>query len=159
MRMMILESNHDLTLSRTGKPMNVNKELSARLAEAVDARIGHCWRNAWVALYEPEAEGALYVEGWIINPDSSIDEHGWLELDGEIIDPTFYDPPAKFYFPGLRFDRSQARAEAPRQTNTYEPGGLPIAWRYGGGEMYNPEYRQAYEDALEFVRLEIESDD
>ena len=126
--------------------MIVNRELSARMAEKVGAEPKQCFLNAWQALQcEHELEGGLYVEGWAVTDDDAlVIEHGWLELGGEIVDPTVYDPPARAYFPVLRFDRDQARAEL-----AANDGELPIVWRYGQGAA-SPEYRQAYEDALEF---------
>jgi len=127
--------------------MIVNRELSARLAEKVGAKPKGCWLNAWQALQrERELEGGLYVEGWAVTDgDALVIEHGWLEIGGEIVDPSLYDPPARAYFPALRFDRARARAEL-----AANDGELPIAWRFGWGGCESSEYMDARERALEF---------
>ena len=140
----------------TKTTMNVNRELSARLAEKVGAGLKQCFLNAWRALQcERELEGGLYVEGWAVAGDRGlVIEHGWLELDGEIIDPTLYDCDVA-YFPALRFDRETAKREVAQRGETMGPGELPIVWRFGWGGCKNSEYMDARERALEFSGLTL----
>jgi len=128
--------------------MEVNRELSERVAERHGARPKGCWVNAWAALQcDTELHGGLYIEGWALTDGDLVFEHGWLELDGEIIDPTLYDRDVA-YFPALRFDRDAAKRELARRGKTMEPGDLPIVWRFGWGGCENSEYMAAREKAL-----------
>src|SRR5690348_12827765 len=72
------------------KQKSFNKTLSEKTADFINAEPRKCWANAYYALKEvPELGKANYVEGWIIRTAIPIPiEHGWLELDDEIIDPT-----------------------------------------------------------------------
>ena len=76
---------------------------SKRVRRLVRARAQQCYRNAFqVILHVPEYEDAEYVEGMAVESHGLALEHGWVEKDGTIIDPTL---PANelAYFPGLRF--------------------------------------------------------
>ena len=83
--------------------MNTNKntEESKRVGKAVKAKKQQCYINAMrVIWYVPEYDKADYVEGYaVINGDFCI-EHGWVEQDGVVIDPTLPDDDIA-YFPGL----------------------------------------------------------
>ena len=87
--------------------MNIDVGLSVRLGEAVGAKLGDCYRSAFLAL--PMAgESAVYVEGYAIldlGEDSPWPlEHGWIEKeDGRVVDPTWSDGIGAEYFPALRF--------------------------------------------------------
>lgn len=102
----------------------LNAELSRRVAQAVNARAKACWENAFRGLAELlDLAGVLYVEGWAVTCDHLIAvEHGWLEYDGQVIDPTLPGRVAA-YFPGLRLTTDQA-IEALRRKR----GKLPISW-------------------------------
>jgi hypothetical protein len=69
-------------------------------------------------------------------------EHGWVEKEGMIVDPTL---PSKdlVYFPGLRFRGLRGLAEAlgiPKPKTTKD---LPIFLRFGWGGINSPEFRSA----------------
>ncbi len=83
--------------------MSVNRELSEQVAQAIKAKVGQCYANAAFALLHSDQatfaslhsrEGnplceARYVEGVVVcDDDGKPIDHGWLELDGEVIDPT-----------------------------------------------------------------------
>lgn len=80
---------------------------------------------------------ARYVEGWVIvHPrDPYVIEHGWCEVDGRIVDPSYteyvtrgvspVEPPIA-YFPGFRYS---PRAAASALTKNR----LPIAWNAAHG--------------------------
>ena len=51
-----------------------------------------------------ELPQASYVEGWIITASGLVVEHAWLELDGELVDPTLYREEGTRYFPGPKRD-------------------------------------------------------
>lgn len=131
----------------------VDYELSQQIAEAVKAELKACWRNAFMGLYE--LPDATYVEGWAVTLwGLLVIEHGWLEYQGKIVDPTaalWDELRGMVYFPGLRFDRDQAR-EGMEKSATCEPGDLPIAWRYGWGGFQSKDYKASYEAALAYIQ-------
>lgn len=102
-------------------------ERSARLAKRVRAQQRRCWRNAALAVSHL-GPAARYVEGWVVTTGTvpHVIEHGWCELDGQIIDPTYVpevnsEAPPAAYFVGARFTPQQAeRALSERLPITYE---------------------------------------
>jgi hypothetical protein len=57
----------------------------------------------------PELASGVYVEGWVVvGRNYMTNEHGWCEVNGMIVDPTYYavDGPLA-YFPALRFTAEQ----------------------------------------------------
>ena len=71
-------------------------------------------------------------------------EHGWLELDGEIIDPTLVADPVE-YFAGLRFSERETWQLAGKL------GGFPLFYGYGWGGWDSLEFRAAREAAEAFA--------
>lgn len=84
--------------------MNKNVPESLKAKKAVAAKAKHCWENATNLMFEDEYFGtATYVEGIVRRPGSdSLDEHGWVERNGKIIDPTLPEM-SLLYFPALRW--------------------------------------------------------
>lgn len=71
----------------------VNRTLSEDVAREVRAKPKTCWENAALGLMFSPQESLLrraaYVEGVVYTHTlHSGFSHGWLELDGQIIDPT-----------------------------------------------------------------------
>jgi hypothetical protein len=123
---------------------NLNRALSKQAAKMIKAVPKECWRNATRSLLtRPELAHAHYVEGWIVLPALPVPlEHGWLELDGQIIDPTPVTWKSRHaYFAALRLSKDDL-LQALREDTA-----LPIVWRYGWGGMKHPAYAQAYQDA------------
>lgn len=104
-------------------------ELSQQVVQLIESLAQDRWRKAWCALqWMPELAAGEYVEGYVITADNHIVfEHGWVELDGRIIDPSF---PAGHlaYFPGLRFDRAGAHQAVADDLD------LPVMWRCDAGQ-------------------------
>jgi hypothetical protein len=78
---------------------------SLRAAGLIQAEPGMCWRNATNVVYRiPEYSLATYVEGIVIHSDRPTypQEHGWVEREGEIVDPTLPDMDL-IYFPALNW--------------------------------------------------------
>jgi hypothetical protein len=72
--------------------MTVNKRLSECLYSRVTplGRV-RCYDVAWAVLALSEMAGAFYIEGGATFRASGRSfKHGWLELDGEIVDPVWY---------------------------------------------------------------------
>jgi hypothetical protein len=138
--------------------MKVNVELSKDVAEQVTARPKECWRNAIIGLAVlPEA---YYVEGWIITASGLVVEHAWLELDGELVDPTLYQDKGTRYFPGPRRDLDSVSTflldgdEA--HTSLLKPGlNLPLVSNNTEGL---PEYKAAFNRAWEEVTENLSTD-
>lgn len=109
--------------------MNVNLELSQNLSKAVGAKAKQCFTNAYHGIQDHYPD-AFYVEGIAIPRHGdglgAPVEHAWLEINGEIVDPTFCDRSlpipkraqwggvkrsaptlAEAYFPVLRLTRSE----------------------------------------------------
>lgn len=104
----------------------------------------HCYWNAWRAWKLPELRRALYVEGYGVHLFPFV--HGWLELDGLIVDPTLPDQDSSLghmlYFPGIRYTRQDAKTLAKRQRlNAVK---LPLWEYYSPLENFDPRMRLAY---------------
>lgn len=104
--------------------IHVNRDLSNEAAQLVEGLAQNSWRNAWCALeWMPDLAAGEYVEGYAIMSGSHVVfEHGWVELDGQVIDPSYPDGQVA-YFPGLRFDRAAA------QQAVIDDLDLPVLWR------------------------------
>lgn len=60
-----------------------------------------CWKNAVTLLLVELQDTHQYVEGFLRLDGGLFIEHGWLQNDTEIIDPTNVDAPADRYVPGI----------------------------------------------------------
>jgi hypothetical protein len=121
----------------------------------VRAKKRQCYHNAFrVVQYVPEYENADYVEGVVVVDNGLVIEHGWVEMDGMIVDPTL--PDCKLvYFPGLRFKGGQGMAEAlkiPKRLSGCED--FPIFYRFGWGGKRSPEFRTALIAAYRYAGIE-----
>jgi hypothetical protein len=124
---------------------NLNLALSKRAAKTIKAIPKACWQNAYRSLMElPELSRGYYIEGWMVDVNLPIPiEHGWVELDGQIIDPTPVMWKATHaYFSGLRFTKEEVLQTVRDATE------LPIASRYGVEGIKNPTYRNAWKKAF-----------
>jgi hypothetical protein len=82
-----------------------NIPASTRAAKLVKAKPNECWKNAANLMFESGFESASYVEGAIVTPTvSQPQEHGWVVLNGEIIDPTLPEKDIH-YFPALEWPK------------------------------------------------------
>jgi hypothetical protein len=135
--------------------MKKNIAESTRVGKLVRAKKKQCYGNATrVVLALPEYANADYVEGLAVIGGTLVIEHGWVEKDGVIVDPTL---PARelAYFPGLRFTGQRGLAEAmriPKPEHTGED--LPIFYRFGWGGIDSPEFRSALVAAYRYAGAE-----
>ena len=124
---------------------------SKRVRRLLRGRAQQCYWNAFQVVQQiPEYSDAEYVEGMAVNDHGIAIEHGWVEKDGVIVDPTL---PADelTYFPGLRFKGLRGLIEAlktPKPEHTGED--LPIFYRFGWGGIESPEFRSALIGAYRF---------
>jgi hypothetical protein len=130
-----------------------NVEKSKRLRGAIRARAQQCYANAWDAIEtQEEYKHATYVEGMAVARGLVI-EHGWVEQDGEIIDPTLPDADVA-YFAGLRFKGRDGLDFTWRIPGLIESGKkLPIFYRFGWGGVNSPEFLQAIVEAYRFAGM------
>jgi hypothetical protein len=128
----------------------LDHEASNIVARRVRARVRRCWHNAATAVHHL-GDGALYVEGWAVvnQQDPYVIEHGWCEVDGRVIDPSYTEyvtrgvtrlEPPLAYFPGLRFSADQAAAALTGRR-------LPMAWSWRAGK-YERAFRAAWHEVL-----------
>jgi hypothetical protein len=140
-------------LKRRGRKGGLAKNTaeSKRAGKLVRAKKKACYLNAFRVIQEvPGYRAATYVEGIVVQVVEGGGfpfEHGWVEKDGEIIDPTL--PSHELvYFPGLRFVGVLGLAEAlaiPKPDYTTED--FPIFYRFGWGGADSPEFSQARREA------------
>jgi|ERR1043165_5172557 hypothetical protein len=130
--------------------MTKNTQESLRLQKAVKAKHKQCFINAVRVVWNVrEYHRATYVEG-IAVVDGMCIEHGWVEHDGEILDPTLPQEDM-IYFAGLRFEGEPGIAEGIKRPKPKGAEDLPFFYRYGWGGKDSPEFCQAWQQALEFV--------
>ena len=131
-----------------------DKSESARMKRLVRSKPKQCYVNAArVVLHVPDYANADYVEGLAVIGGGLVIEHGWVEEDGIIIDPTLPDKDMD-YFPGLRFQGQRGLAEAmkiPKPKRTRED--FPIFYRFGWGGIDSPEFRAALAAAHHHVGM------
>jgi hypothetical protein len=118
---------------------------SLALARKIRAKPKQCFHNAWRAV-ERSGASAVYVEGFAVARKGFAFEHGWLERDGEIFDPSLPEDPLT-YFPGLRFEGAEGLRQAQDIPGMGECGSyLPIYYRLAWGSS-SPEFTAAREAA------------
>jgi hypothetical protein len=131
------------------KPKNAAE--SQRAGKLIRAKRQCCYLNAFRVIQEvPGYQEATYAEGMVVQVVEGGGfpfEHGWVERNCEIIDPTL--PSHELvYFPGLRFVGVRGLAEAlaiPKPDYTTED--FPIFYRLGWGGEDSPEFAQARREA------------
>lgn len=89
----------------------VNLERSRALGGGLGAEPKQCYLNSFNAANFLGA-GAVYVEGWVIKENNPIViEHGWVEYEGELLDPTpvfnGVDAVPARYFVGVRYPQEE----------------------------------------------------
>ena len=127
---------------------------SKRIGKRVRAKAKQCYWNAFQVIQRiPEYADAEYIEGMAVNKYGIAFEHGWVERDGVIVDPTL---PADevTYFPGLRFKGLCGLAEALHIPRPEWSEDFPIFYRFGWGGIESPEVRSAKSAAYHFNGLE-----
>jgi hypothetical protein len=110
--------------------------------------------NAFRLIQEDDEYGnADYIEGMAVFAGALVIEHGWVEKDGVIVDPTL--PTEELaYFPGLRFKGRRGLAEALQIPKDDHTDDLPIFYRFGWGGIESPEFRAAMARAYRYAGME-----
>ena len=131
--------------------------LSTDIAQQIKTKAQAPFENAFKA--SQLTEGSSYVQGFIVlsgKPSKPI-EHGWIEQEDRIIDPTLphlnIDGQELFYFPAHRLSVAQTKAAVEEATEDYpEDDPLPIygaaPYEYYGDVMLGgADYAAAYREA------------
>ena len=128
--------------------MTKNTQESRRVAKAIRAADKQCFRNAFRTVTKlAEYKDATYVEGIAFITHFWLNvEHGWVEQNGEIIDPTRPDQEI-VYFPGLKFHGIAGVTKAMTQYPKSDSPDLPLFYRFGWGGCDSAEMNKAREDA------------
>jgi hypothetical protein len=97
-----------VSISESSSSLKVNRPLSRQLRQDIEARPKECWLNALSGLYMPWFQGEVYyVEGLLKICEGLWIEHGWLQINGEIVDPTLDDQGDDTYHAIFRYERSE----------------------------------------------------
>jgi len=147
------EPGHEVPLVEPST--QVDRVVSARLADRIQAQPNECYRNAALALFSSLVPAdSWYVEGTVAMLDVSLPlEHGWIELrDKTILDPTLFrerspapqagEAPVFLYYGGIRYSRDRIIAAVHSLTGFPLIAHEPTPWFTHDG------YRNAYQAAL-----------
>ena len=125
-----------------------DKEESHHVAKLVRAKERQCYLNAFHVVQEVDAYGdADYIEGFVVDERGLFLEHGWVERQGIVVDPTLPDHDCR-YVAGLRFHGQSGLAQAmiiPKPEHTKDD--LPFFYRFGWGGSDHPDFAKARADA------------
>ena len=138
------------------KPLD--EALSIEIATRIKSNPKNSFDNACKAALA--IEGAIYVQGFLAVPGAPYKpvEHGWIELDERVVDPTFphlgKSAALLDYFPAQRLKVKQLKAILDESKEDYpEDDPLPVYGNqpyvyYGDLMLGGNEYQNAYELAL-----------
>jgi hypothetical protein len=131
---------------------------SAELCQQIKAKAATPFDNAYrAAIATP---GSTYVQGFVVlsNRSAQIIEHGWLELEAQIVDPTLPHlkkiAPELHYFPVQRLSLKQLKAAVEEAQEDYpDDPPLPVygtqPYEYYGDVMLGgKEYLDAHQSAV-----------
>ncbi len=138
------------------KSLDIN--LSTEIAGRIHSKANKCFDNAYQAALLDD--NYLYVQGFLVigvEPYSVL-EYGWVELEDQIIDPTFVslnqeDGQYLYYFPAQSLKVKQLKAIIDESKEDYpEDDPLPIYGNapyeyYGEIMLGGKEYLAAYQAA------------
>ncbi|NEQ26399.1 MAG: hypothetical protein F6K28_46685 [Microcoleus sp. SIO2G3] len=134
---------------------SLDQAASIELAKQIGAKADRSFDNAYRAVLA--IENATYVQGFLVTPMSLEPiEHGWIEVDDRILDPTLPHlpaPDALQYFPAQRLSLKKLKAAVEEAQEDYpEDESLPVyeaaPYAYYGNVMLGgQDYLDAYEAA------------
>jgi hypothetical protein len=142
------------------KSLEIN--LSTQVAEQIGSKANKCFDNAYQAAMLDNSY--LYVQGFLVVgvEPYSIVEYAWIELDDQIIDPTFValslDAENLYYFPAQSLKVKKLKAIVDESKEDYpEDDPLPIYGNapyeyYGEIMLGGQEYLTAYGAAEAKIR-------
>lgn len=125
--------------------LTINLRLSRTLGQETQSGMAGYWRAALNVLQTMGSDADAYVEGWVVSDRGLVFEHAWLEMDGEIVDPTLYEHPARHYVAGPRWPYAEAIALLRTETMTFP---AVNALQFKAPSLYRL-YYAAYDRAVE----------
>lgn len=144
----------------------LDEALSIELATRIQSKPKQCFENAYQGILaiaqrgEDSYNSAIYVQGFLVMPGAPYKplEHGWIELEKQILDPTFPHLSCVaqdlHYFPAQYFTIKQLQAILEESQEDYpEDDPLPVYGNqpyeyYGNSMLGGSDYQTAYELAL-----------
>lgn len=144
----------------------LDETLSRELATRIKSKPKKCFENAYQGVLAISQEGsdpnneATYIQGFLVMPGAPYKplEHGWVELDQKILDPTFPHlgclAQDMYYFPAQYLTRKQLQSILEESQEDYpEDDPLPVygdqPYEYYGNLMLGgSNYQTAYELAV-----------
>jgi hypothetical protein len=135
----------------------LDESLSREVAKQVSSKAKAAFKNAYKAALMMEK--ATYVQGFLVIAGQSYQpiEHGWIEVDDRLVDPTFphFHSAAQnfYYFPAQRLTVKQLKAAIEEAEEDYpEDNPLPIYGSapydyYGDVMLGGKEYTEAFQAA------------
>jgi len=133
----------------------LDEALSRDVATQVSSKAKAPFDNAYKAALA--IEGAIYVQGFLVNKSRRPVEHGWIEVGDRIVDPTFpfwkATAASLFYFAAQRLTVKQLKVMIEEAQEDYpEDNPLPIygstPYEYYGDVMLGGmEYVEAFQAA------------
>lgn len=122
--------------------VKLSRKYSRKLGKFAEP--GACFRNAQLLVLELRGENVFYVEGYASLVGG---QHGWVELDGKVIDitPGWIGNGEVEYFPGPKYT-------CPEVLKLTEKGivNLELWWRGGGLDARNA-FTKARTDCLKYL--------
>lgn len=148
-------SGHDpLRSVWTGRwPKGKDSIESVRLSKdgRVSPRKRQCYHNAFSTVMNcDEYAGATYVEGMIVFVGGLTIEHGWIETDDSIIDPTLPNE-RTVYCPGLTFEGRIGIVNGLKIPKKDSCDDLPFFYRFGWGGHNSPEFNAARKASMRLM--------
>lgn len=139
-----------MKIEYAGKTMSLKLVATASFLQiTMGLKRTKCYWNCLKVLEEAEYNDACYVEGIAVKPKKSIHAHGWIEIDGEILDPTCPTDELYYYrslnFHGIETIRQEI-AKVPRDCDCQDD--LPIYKLYGRNGERSRLFRSALELAI-----------
>lgn len=144
--------------------MRVNVERSIEVGRRIQAEPKECWKNSILAIMSiDELENATYCEG-VVTFLGIVIEHGWLELNDEIIDPTWYlirdeEDDQVRYFQGERYTKTDIEVAIDRFNGVGENLLAPISsWQVEKNRIrmvFDSKVQDAIKEAWKSLGVEI----
>ncbi len=144
----------------------LDETLSIELANRIKSDSKNCFENAYQGVLAMSRQGGdsnskiTYVQGFLVIPGTPYKplEYGWIELEKQIIDPTFphlgYLAQDLYYFPAQRLTVKQLQIILEESQEDYpEDDPLPVYGKqpyeyYGNSMLGGSDYQAAYEMAV-----------
>lgn len=131
----------------------VDWRVSEEIARQCDAQFKACWSNACMGLMT-RPDTLVYTEGWVVVHGGIVIEHGWLEDEQVIYDPTFVlprlldgaDVTEAIYFPAVYYTASAVHQKIFKKRES-----PPFVWKYGWGGHLCADYMAAHDAAYTHI--------